>query len=88
TGTIVSNTLALLSKHNIHMPPAAKRELVGLLNAEYLHTQSIIKGRDATSAAVRNRDVQIQALRGRIELLEAEREGFRLGRRSRDFGEI
>ncbi|OJD20606.1 hypothetical protein ACJ73_08058 [Blastomyces percursus] len=84
TGTIVSNTLAFLSKHNIHMPPAAKRELVGLLNAEYLHTQSIIKGRDAMSTALRNRDAQIQALRGRIELLEAEREGFRLGRLSKD----
>ncbi|PGG96317.1 hypothetical protein GX51_07881 [Blastomyces parvus] len=85
TGTIVSNTLALLSKHNIHMPPAAKKELVGLLNSEYLRTQAIIKEKDAGHAAMRDRDAQIQALRGRITLLEAEREGFRLGRLSRDW---
>ncbi|KKZ66736.1 hypothetical protein EMCG_07567 [[Emmonsia] crescens] len=84
TGTIVSQTLALLSKHDIRMPPAAKRELVTLLNMEYLRTQGIIKGRDISRAAVQSRDAQIQRLRGRIEVLEAEREGFRLKRLSRD----
>ncbi|OJD17407.1 hypothetical protein AJ78_02479 [Emergomyces pasteurianus Ep9510] len=84
TGTIVSKTLALLSRHNILMTPAAKRELVSLLNVEYLRTQGIIKARDISRAAVQSRDAQIQRLRGRIEVLEAEREGFRLGRMSRD----
>ncbi|OAX78990.1 hypothetical protein ACJ72_06694 [Emergomyces africanus] len=84
TGTIVSQTLSLLAKHDILMTPAAKRELVSLLNMEYLRTQGIIKGKDILRAAVQSRDAQIQRLRGRIEVLEAEREGFRLGRMSRD----
>ncbi|QSS52825.1 tRNA methyltransferase Trm5 [Histoplasma capsulatum var. duboisii H88] len=84
TRTIVSNTLAVLSKHDIALSPAAKRELVTLLNTEYLHTQAIINGRDVSRAAVQNRDAQIQTLRGRIAVLEAEREGFRLGKLSRD----
>ncbi|ODH13253.1 hypothetical protein ACO22_07444 [Paracoccidioides brasiliensis] len=83
-GTIVSQTLAVLSKHKVYMSPAAKQELVALLNTHHLRTQGITKGRDISRVAIQSRDAQIQRLKARIEVLEAEREGFRLGRLRRD----
>ncbi|PGH13078.1 hypothetical protein AJ79_03915 [Helicocarpus griseus UAMH5409] len=89
SGTIVSQTLSLLSKHDIRMPPAAKRELVALLNTHHLRTQGILRRRDVTREALRSRETMIQRLRGRIEVLEAEREGLRLGRlRGRKWGRM
>ncbi|KAK2812043.1 hypothetical protein FQN50_001752 [Emmonsiellopsis sp. PD_5] len=87
-GTIVSQTLALLTKHSINMPPAAKQELVALLNTHHLRTQGIIKGRDISRLAIKTREERIRALMGRVEGLEAEREAWRVGRlRERGRGE-
>ncbi|KAK2806944.1 hypothetical protein FQN51_005746 [Onygenales sp. PD_10] len=79
-GTIVSQTLALLTKHSINMSPAATQELVALLNTHHLRTQGIMKGRDISRLAIKTRDERIRALMGRVEGLEAEREAWRVGR--------
>ncbi|PGH14668.1 hypothetical protein AJ80_05849 [Polytolypa hystricis UAMH7299] len=75
---LVSQTLTLLSSYNTSLPPPAKQDLITLLNTHDLRTQGIARGRDISRSAIKKKDEKIQALTGRIEVLEAEREAWRM----------
>lgn len=75
---LISQTLTLLSSHNIDLPPVAHKDLVSLLNGYDLRAQGIIKGRDVSRMAIKKREERIQELNRRIEVLEAEREAWKM----------
>ncbi|KAL1961783.1 hypothetical protein VTN77DRAFT_1070 [Rasamsonia byssochlamydoides] len=72
--TLAAETLSLLDRHDVVLPTKAKDELVALLNRHDLKTQGIIRGREVTRLALKEKDEQIRELNERIEGLEAERE--------------
>jgi hypothetical protein len=77
---LVSQTLTLLASHHITLPASVKQDLITLLNTHDLRAQGIARGRDISRLAIRKKDERIQALIGRIVVLEAEREGWRVAR--------
>jgi hypothetical protein len=77
---LVSQTLTLLASHHITLPASAKQDLITLLNTHDLRAQGIARGRDISRLAIRKKDERIEALIGRIEVLEAERESWRVAR--------
>jgi len=81
---LISQTLTLLASHHISLPPSAEQDLINLLNMHDLRAQGIARGRDISRLAIRKKDERIQALIGRIEVLEAERAGWRVARLKRE----
>lgn len=55
-----------------------------LLNTHDLRTQGIARGRDISRLAIKKKEERLQALIGRIEVLEAEREGWRVAQLKRE----
>ncbi|KAF3481913.1 PX domain-containing protein [Arthroderma uncinatum] len=67
----------LLESHKVHLPLKTKQDLAGLLDMNDLRTLGIIKGRDISRLAIKEREKRIEGLLSRIEVLEAERESWR-----------
>ncbi|KAK2831915.1 hypothetical protein FQN49_007040 [Arthroderma sp. PD_2] len=67
----------LLESHKVHLSPETRQDLAGLLDMNDLRTLGIIKGRDISRLAIKEREERIEGLQSRISVLEAERESWR-----------
>jgi GRF zinc finger len=74
TPEMVEEVFALLTSHSISLSPSVKTELESVLNRYHLRSRGIERGRDVSRQAVKDREVKILDLQGRIEALEGERE--------------
>ncbi len=72
--SLTSQVLTLLTNHHISLPPTTKQDLQQLLNRHDLRTQGIMKGREISRIALKDKDLKIAELQGRIGSLEAEKE--------------
>lgn len=64
----------ILEGHGVDVPVAARAELKELLNRHELKAKGILRGRDISWKALKNKDEQIARLNERISTLESERE--------------
>lgn len=64
----------ILEGHGVDVPVAARAELKELLNRHELKAKGILRGRDISWKALKNKDEQIARLNERISILESERE--------------
>jgi hypothetical protein len=66
--------LKILDGYNVVLPRRAQEELTELLNRHDLKTKGIIRGRDISRNAIKQKDGQIANLNERIATLESQRE--------------
>lgn len=64
----------ILEGHGVDVPVAARAELKELLNRHELKAKGILRGRDISWKALKNKDEKIERLNERISMLESQRE--------------
>lgn len=64
----------ILEGHGVDVPVAARAELKELLNRHELKAKGILRGRDISWNALKNKDEEIARLNERISMLESQRE--------------
>ncbi|EEQ34701.1 hypothetical protein McanMca71_007618 [Microsporum canis] len=74
---LTKKALDILESHKTDLSPKAKQDLAGLLDRNDLRTLGIIKGRDISRLAIKERESRIKLLERRVALLEAERESWK-----------
>ena len=78
---LIEELLSLLAGHNVAIPTAAKLAIVDVCDRYEAQKRGIMKGRDVSRVAVKEREKTIGELQYRVESLEIEREALRRLRR-------
>ena len=71
--SITTPVLDLLSRQNI-LSPTVREELTNLVESHDLRVQGVLRGREASRAAIQTKEKRITELSGRISALEGEKE--------------
>lgn len=74
TTSLSHEAISLLERQSVVIPRSTQEELVELLDRHELRDKGIVRGRDVTRAALKQRDEEIVKLKEKIAGLERQRE--------------